>query len=138
MDELMKAGKHDPSSEAIQDHIKIMKNRLHVFDKAGRAAAGTIFSDDILFRLGKPLQVPPPEMPPSDSIAGERYLLRQLAYNGDYLPAIEERTLVNMKEMKKILKDIEKRKAQLAPRTPLKAWVSGVGKPWASLIPPRR
>lgn len=136
--ELVKAGRHDSSSGVIQDHLKIIEQRLRVKNKANRNAVGTIFTDDLLSRLGEPLQVPPAEIPPSDTIAGERYLLGQLDYKGDYLLAIEESLPANKKEMKSSLKKIKEHKAQLAPGTPLRAWVSGAGKPRVSFTPPRR
>lgn len=122
---LLKAAMLDPLDDIVKCRCNSMDRRLKAKSEADRAAAGTIFSNESLSELGGSLQFPSPTLNPQDSIAGERYLLRQLGYKGDYLEAIKERTPVDLEEMAEAMKDVEKHKAQLAPGTPFRAWVLG-------------
>ena len=120
---LQEALKLDPQNQLLRDHISITSRRLAASTKSAKNAIGTIYSADSLKQLNKPLEVPPPVLKPSEFIAGERYLLRHFRYQGDMLEGIGEKKPVDMKEMRKVIRNMETQKANVKPGKCYSAWV---------------
>ena len=123
---LKEAAKAHPLDEADENYGQMMAQTLDPGKDAEEAEMNKLF-----FGLGKledQITVPLPPTSPSDTIAGERYVLRKLGYQGDYLPAIKEDRALDSEEMAKLTKEVEKYKATLSPGAPFKVKVTEEGK----------
>lgn len=108
---LKKAEMLDPENDLLRNHVSITLERLAAKTEAAKTAAGTIYSAASLRHLGKLAIVPPPILTTSRYIAGERYVLRHFGYTGNLLEGIRETAPANVKEMKEIIRKMEKDKA---------------------------
>ena len=123
------AAKTNPYDELVQSCSRIMSARLQAISNGRKAAIGTIYSDELLSRINEPLQLAPPILNPSENIAGERYLLRQFGYKGDYLPAIKEKSPVDLTKIAKLMQTMEAQKAKLSPGAPYSIEIGGYPNP---------
>ena len=123
---LREAAKANPLDEPDENCGQMMAQTLDPGKDAEEAEINKLF-----FGLGKledQITVPLPPTSPSDTIAGERYVLRKLGYQGDYLPAIKEERALDSEEMAKLTQEVEKYKATLSPGAPFKVKVTEGGK----------
>ena len=123
---IREAAKASPLDEAGEDYGKMMMETLGPVVDARETKINTLFFG--LGRLDDQITIPLPPTSPSDTIAGERYVLQELGYQGDYLPAIKEERPLNSEEMGKLTQEVEKYKATVSPGSPFKVKVAEGGR----------
>ena len=83
---LVKAREIDPFDKHIEQDIAITKRRLDAKSDEEKLAAGELNPQQL---PNKPVFLPPPTYLPSPKIACERYVLRQLGYQGNLMYQIQ-------------------------------------------------
>ncbi|KAL8712727.1 MAG: hypothetical protein Q9225_006887, partial [Loekoesia sp. 1 TL-2023] len=94
-------------NRVLKRHIAIVKKRIAATSAAERLAAGIVSADILPLKV---LRLAAPKYSPSENIASERCVLRQLGYKGDMLPQIAEAKPADSKTMDKILDNVKKQK----------------------------
>ena len=123
---LKEAAKTRPPTEAETAAGKVMAETLIPGTDGKEAEINKLFF--ALTNLEEQITVPLPPISPATTIAAERFVLRQLGYQGDYLLAIEETRPLRAEEMRKLRREVERYKATLAPGAPVKVMVSEGGR----------